>query len=377
MPVSSTASRTDVGRLRKHNEDALTVLPDLGIFCVADGMGGLAHGEVASSTAITVVETARAALTEIVRAVEADPRRPARANLGTALEQLSDIASHRIQQVLEGANSGTTMVLGAIAGGHLLVANTGDSRAYLYRSGELRCLTDDHTVAAAKLRAGEFTQEEHDESPYQHMLYQALGTQGEVNPDLFDEPLADGDLVLLCSDGLTGPVADRDVADLCAKHQNLDDLAGALIDTANLGGGPDNITVVLARYEGGPSAADLERDREMLRSHPATALLEDIDQRLLRHFLDFVALDDGGKTDPDAGAHLVLTGTLVRGDERAEAGDFIALRGLVGDAPAAWTAEGPVTALTLTADACAALEARRPRVAARLFRGLLTVAVRS
>ena len=375
MPISSTAARTDVGRQREHNEDALLVLEDLGVLAVADGMGGLEHGEVASSTAIATLRAADTALTEIVGAVVEDPTRTNRSNLGSALEQLTDIASNRIQQVLNGANSGTTLVLGVIAGGHLLVANTGDSRAYLFREGRIRCLTDDHTVAAARLRAGLLTQEEHDVSPYQHMLYQALGTQGEVNPDLFDEPLAHGDVVMLCSDGLTGPVSEDELEALFGEHEELENLAGALVDAANEGGGPDNITVVLARWEDGPDAEEVERDRTTLKTSAATAPLEGIDLRLLRHFLDWVQLDEGATTDFDRGLHIVLTGALQRGDDVAGPGVAVGLRAFANETVEdAWTATEATTALVLSLESYEQLERRRPKAAARLMRGLLGVA---
>lgn len=375
MPLSSTASRTDVGRQRAHNEDALLVLEELGLLAVADGMGGLEHGEVASATAISTVSAAESALTEIIQAVEDAPTQKHRANLGSALEQLSDIASSRIQQVLQGANSGTTLVLGVIAGGHVMIANTGDSRAYLYRSGTVRCLTDDHTVAAARFRAGLLTKEEHDASPYQHMLYQALGTQGEVNPDLFDEPLANGDIVLLCSDGLTGPVDEDELAAIIGRHEDLEELAGALIDAANEGGGPDNITVVLTRYEGGPSAEEIDRDRATLANTPATEPLEGIDLRLIRHYLDHAMMAAGDTTDFDRGLHIVLSGSFRRGDDVAGPGVAVGLNAFSNLVPeTGWEATEDSSVLMLSREAYDALERRRPKTAARLLRGLLGVA---
>ena len=375
MLLKDTAAHTDVGRERKHNEDAHLLLPDLGLLAVADGMGGLEHGEVASATAISTIQAATGVLTDLVAKTDESPSRQNRANLGSALEQVSDIGSSRIQQVLQGANSGTTLVLGVIAGGHLLVANTGDSRAYLYRGGRIRCLTDDHTVAAARFRAGLLTQEEHDASPYQHMLYQALGTSGEVNPDLFDEPLAKGDVVMLCSDGLTGPVPNGMCEHIFEEYLDqgatLDEIAEALITEANDKGGPDNITLVLARIEDGPSPDDVERDRSTLQTAPATSALESIDLRLLRHYLDYASVDEGAETDPERGMYLVLTGGFARGDETVEAGGFCGVKAMMGSEDAPWIAQGDTTCLTMSRDSYELLERRRPKSAARLLRGVL------
>jgi len=374
MELRDTAAVTDVGQERKHNEDNHLLAPELGLLAVADGMGGLEHGEVASATAISTVLAARQALRDIIARVDHDPGRSNRATLGSALEQVTDIASSRIQQVLQGSNSGTTMVIAAMAGGHLLVANTGDSRAYLFRGGKLRALTDDHTVAAARLRSGLMTPDEYEVSPYQHMLYQALGTQGEVNPDLFDEPLASGDIVLLCSDGLSGPVDDDGIAAILTANENLEGAAQALIDAANEAGGPDNITVVLARSPDGPPTEVLERDRDTLYGAPVMACLERFDLRILRHYLDFMVVPSGKELPREHGLHLVLTGSAQEGERTAGPGDVAGLATFAGrkDVPTV-TANEDLTSLALSRVSYDVLERRRPQVAARLLRGLLSI----
>ena len=373
MELSDTAMVTDVGRQREHNEDNQLLMPEFGLLAVADGMGGLEHGEVASATAVSTISAARQALRDIIAKVDHDPGRTNRAILGSALEQLTDIASNRIQQVLQGSNSGTTLVLGVITGGHVIIANTGDSRAYLFRDGHLRPLTDDHTVAAARLRAGLMTKEEHDASPYQHMLYQALGTAGEDNPDLFDEPLATDDVVLICSDGLNGPVSDEKIEAILEANHDLKDAAQALVDAANAAGGPDNITVVLARSPDGPPAEILNRDRETLHSAPATSFLEAFDLRILRHYLDFTVVPAGKPIPAAGGIHLLLTGEAREGDRKAVAGDVVGVSAFSGREGHIAIATQDLTALALSRDAYEALERRRAQVAARLLRGLLTV----
>ncbi|MCB9763350.1 MAG: protein phosphatase 2C domain-containing protein [Alphaproteobacteria bacterium] len=376
MQLPEVAALSDVGRQRDHNEDAWAILPDIGVLAVADGMGGLEHGEIASATAISTLKAAENALRTVVSAVDNSPERGPRSQLGQAMELLSNLASQRIQQVTRGAPSGTTLVVACISGGHLLVANTGDSRAYIYRDGALRCLTDDHTVAAARLRAGLITKEEHDASPYQHMLYQALGTQGEVDPDLFDEPVAAGDIVLLCSDGLTGPVDEPQLGELLGSDPDLDRVARALIDAANTNGGPDNITVVLARVPEGVDAHRLESERRTLTESTVLQHLSDVDRRLLRHYLDRVNLTAGASVDAARGIHMVLSGAL-----KADGDDTLLGPGSVccadifarGEGECALTAAEDTEALVLSSDSYEALERRRPRVAARLMRGLLQV----
>ena len=263
MKLDDVTGYSDVGRHRDHNEDAFLVMADIGLVAVADGMGGLEHGEVASSTAIEVLKQAEKALRGVIAAVDREPGRGARSQLSHAMRWLTDLGSQTIMQITRGSSSGTTLVVGCVAGGHLLIANTGDSRAYLFRQGKVRALTDDHTVAAAHMRAGRITKEEHDASPYQHMLYQALGTQSELDPDIFDEPAAVGDVLLVCSDGLTGPVSEDNIARILNEHSNLDRAAAALIQAANDNGGPDNITVVLTRITSGGDPATLEEERRL------------------------------------------------------------------------------------------------------------------
>lgn len=372
MRLNDVHARTDIGRQRDHNEDSYLVLQDIGVLAVADGMGGLEHGEVASATAIATMRAARITLRDLAEAMDRAPDRAARGAMGQTLEGLANLASMRIQQVTRGAPSGTTLVTAVIAGGHLVIANTGDSRAYLFRGGLLRCLTDDHTVAAARMRAGLITKEEHDASPFQHMLYQALGTtQGEVNPDLFDEPVAKGDIVLLCSDGLTGPLPEPDIARILAETPTLEAATAALVDGANARGGPDNVTVLLARIEDGPEAAQIEGERQAMENASVLAPLGSVDRRLLRHYFDRVTAKDGEELDLSAGLHLLMEGEVASEAQSAANTGVIGIRDFAGAPSPPAKAVGDVRALVLSAEAYDALERRRPLVAARLLRGLL------
>lgn len=376
MQLADFTALTDVGKQREHNEDNHVVLNEIGVVAVADGMGGLEFGEVASATAVSLLRHAQSVLRPLVEAVDTAPVRGTRGQLAQALEQLSTLASLRIQQVTGGAASGTTLVVACQAGGHILVANTGDSRAYLYRRGKLRCLTVDHTVAAARLREGLITQAEHDASPYQHMLTQALGTQGEVDPDIFDEPLAAGDIVMLCSDGLTGPVSEPVIGDILGSNEKLESAARRLIDAANANGGPDNITVTLFRVTEGPSAEQLDHDRDLLRSALPLRFLGPVEHQLVRHYLDDHHVAAGEAFDTSRGLYLILEGEAQEGDSPRAPGSVLGLRAFAGeeDELPESSAVSDCRALVLSNEAYEALEVRRPRVAARLMHGLLSLA---
>lgn len=378
MKLTDVTAYSDVGRQRDHNEDAATVLADVGLLAVADGMGGLEHGEIASSTAIEVLRHAENALRAVVGAVDAHPGRGPRGQLSQALRWLTDLASQTIQQVTRGSASGTTLVIGCVAGGHIQVVNTGDSRAYLLRDGKLRCLTDDHTVAAAQLRAGRLTQAEHDASPYQHMLYQALGTQSELDPDVFEEPAAQGDVLVLCSDGLSNPVPQEVMERLLNTHPDLDRAAAALVAEANQRGGPDNITVVLARITEGPPAAQVEAERAVWMNAPLLARLEDSERRQLRHYLDRVTLPSGQAPAPERALRLVQAGTLRGADGAAlPHGALLSPLGFGEDDPTPPPiAEGEAALLVLAEASYDLLERQRPLIAARLIRACLDAVAR-
>jgi PPM family protein phosphatase len=375
LKLEEVVARTDVGRVREHNEDNYLVNADLGIVAVADGMGGLALGEVAAATAIATLSASAEVLRPLISAVDGDPSSANRIQLAQALEVLSHIASQRIQQATQGQQSGTTMVSAILTRDHLLVCHVGDSRAYLYRDGTLRPITEDHTIAAARHRQGLITKEEHDASPYQHMLYQALGTQGDIDPDLLDLTLADDDLVLLCSDGLTGPVSDDAIGTILAKSTSLDDAADQLIALSLENGGPDNITIVLARVTAPAAGGVIERRSEELAASPTFAMLSEADHLLLALFLEDVGADSGEAFDLDRGVHVLVGGTATSGERTLAPGDAFGVAhfaGAVAGEPDV-TAGSSAHAAVLTQHAFDVLDKRRPALSARLLRGLLAV----
>jgi serine/threonine protein phosphatase PrpC len=254
------AELTDVGRRRDSNEDNMTRLvpkePKLleqkgALFVVADGMGGHAAGEVASEIA---VETIREEYYETEQ--EDIPEA-----LATAIKQANQVIYDRATEQSAGrAGMGTTCVVAVVRGALVYLANVGDSRAYLVRDGQICQLTYDHSWVAEQVRAGMLTEEQARTHSHRNVITRALGTQAEVQPDLFIVPLEEGDLLLLCSDGLSGYVSDEEMNRILNSTSPVEGVH-ALIDQANEHGGPDNITAVLVHALEVPPLPPEERER--------------------------------------------------------------------------------------------------------------------
>ena len=244
MRLGESAGRTDPGRVRRRNEDAFVLDPPL--FAVADGMGGAQAGEVAS-------RLAAAAFREYH---EADRLAP-----DERLEAIIQEANRRIYERARAdsdvSGMGTTVTAALLTGGKLTVGHVGDSRAYRIRNNELEQLTEDHSLVGDLMRSGRLTPEEADAHPQRSVITRALGTDPEVSIDTITVEAQPGDLVLLCSDGLTTMVADEDILGILAAAPTLDDAARELVRAANTGGGEDNVTVVLFRVEGDQSEQTL------------------------------------------------------------------------------------------------------------------------
>jgi serine/threonine protein phosphatase PrpC len=223
-------SATDVGQVRDHNEDAYLVDDGLGLVAVADGMGGHRGGEVASATAIDALKTTFAESRDLRAAV--------RAANSAVLERAEG------DDALRGM--GTTLTTAALAtDGGLIVGHVGDSRAYLLRDGELRRVTEDHSLVEELIRAGELTEEEAERDPRRSMITRAIGLEPDVDVDLIPIDLRAGDRVLICSDGLTGMVREEAVAEALTSETDPAAAARVLVDAANAAGGVDNTTVVV------------------------------------------------------------------------------------------------------------------------------------
>jgi serine/threonine protein phosphatase PrpC len=244
LRAADTIAQTDTGRQRRDNEDSAYARAP--VFVVADGMGGAQAGEVASRIAIEAFEQALP-------------------DGGSPEERLADRtreANSRIYDLSrtehEHAGMGTTLTAAYLDDSELAIAHVGDSRAYLFRDGQLKLLTQDHSLVAELVQRGKLTEEQAAEHPQRSIITRALGPEPTVAVDTLTYPVRAGDVLLLCSDGLTSMISDEQVATILASADGVGSAAQALIDAANAAGGRDNITVVLVRLEevGADSAPD-------------------------------------------------------------------------------------------------------------------------
>ena len=218
---------TDIGQVREGNEDAYLVEPPL--FAIADGMGGHRGGEVASQLALETIET---------RYAEGAPLEDAvRSANATVFERSS------ADRAVAGMGTTITAVVMEPASAHL--AHVGDSRAYLFRAGTLRQITEDHTLMQRMIDAGEITPAEAEVHPHRSVLLRALGTDADVTVDVQDVGLLEGDRLVLCSDGLTTMITPEQIAAIVGATPGAQEAADRLVRAANNAGGIDNITVVL------------------------------------------------------------------------------------------------------------------------------------
>jgi PPM family protein phosphatase len=239
---------TDPGKKRANNEDALLLNDKLGLYAVADGIGGNEGGEVASRIA---VETLARAVPDLLGEKDRTPP-VGRASTDdpsvAALREAATLANRAINQersqnpVL--ANMGTTLTALLLRDKQAIIAHIGDSRAYLFRAGKLLQLTNDHSFVAEQVRAGTFTLAQARSSPYRHMITRALGIADEANADLTKHALKKDDLFLLCTDGLTEMVTDTEIGRILATSSPKEAVQ-KLLAAANEQGGVDNITAVV------------------------------------------------------------------------------------------------------------------------------------
>ena len=239
--ILRTAACTDVGLRRRANEDCYALAPDLGLYLVADGMGGHKAGQMASQLA---TEAALQAVQSLQGAV---------VGLAELLRHAVTCANREILRTAEPrpelAGMGTTLVAVLVGDDRLALAHVGDSRAYIVRSGEIRALTDDHSVVGELIRRREITEDAARSHPHRHVLTRALGVRPSTEPDLAEITPEVGDTLVLCSDGLTTHLRDEEIAGAVTACLDLQDGCDALIEHAKRRGGVDNITVVLLRFE--------------------------------------------------------------------------------------------------------------------------------
>jgi PPM family protein phosphatase len=234
---------SDVGRKRAHNEDAFLVMPEAGLFCVADGLGGHASGEVASRMAVESLAASFSGAEADVPGGRPDER------LAAAVRRANREIHARARAGVAPAGMGTTLVAAFFAeGGPLFVAHAGDSRAYLFRESELRRLTDDHSLLQDFIRRSNPSPAEVQAFPHKNVVVRALGMRPEVEVELSQVEVRVGDVVLLCCDGIHGMVTDEHMAGILrAGGPDLQRANQALLDAAMAAGGGDNATSVLVQ----------------------------------------------------------------------------------------------------------------------------------
>jgi PPM family protein phosphatase len=275
LRVADHFERSDTGRARRENEDSFYARSPM--FAVADGMGGAQAGEVASQLAVDVLKKGlpdgRGSVEERLRGLVEEAN--ARIN---ALSRADD----------QRAGMGTTMTLAYVGEDELSVAHVGDSRLYRLREDRFERLTDDHTLVEELVRQGKLTPQEADTHPQRSIITRALGPEAAVETDSHTWPARDGDVYLICSDGLTSMISEAQVGEVVRSASSLEEAGRQLIDAANAAGGRDNITVILFRLEevptGGAGAPQdtteheavtaASADDERARTGPATAVAQ-------------------------------------------------------------------------------------------------------
>jgi protein phosphatase len=273
----SVFGKTDVGCTRDHNEDCFLVadltakkaslLPEVrehevgrkgSLLIVADGMGGAAAGEVASEMATEIVF--EHLIATWLNDVEDTPQQFA-FRMREAVEEANRQIHAHAKEHPEMRGMGTTITAAGVLSDHVYITQVGDSRAYLIRGGEATQLTKDQSLMQRLVDAGELTEEEAERSERKNIILQALGPDARVRVDLTHQGICNGDAILLCSDGLSGLVTKEEIAEAVSRDKDLVQTSADLIALANQRGGPDNITVIVARFSGNglPEPGDGEK----------------------------------------------------------------------------------------------------------------------
>jgi len=234
----TAAQRTDIGRVRKQNEDAAYMNEERGIYVVADGMGGHLAGEVASAM--------------VIDAMKHMAEKHDTASISVLKETV--LAAHEAISARARANQncsgmGTTVSAMWRGGRYMYIAHVGDSRIYRFRRGKLEQITQDHSLVEELVRAGIISREEARNHPRRNIITRALGTPGENAPDMLAADMEAGDLWLLCTDGLSSMVSDEELARVLGSGKKLEKMADCLLKMALDAGGRDNVTLILHRSE--------------------------------------------------------------------------------------------------------------------------------
>ncbi|MBB6143251.1 protein phosphatase [Silvibacterium bohemicum] len=237
------AACSHTGSVRTTNEDSFGYCLDAGAFVVCDGMGGAAAGEIASRLAVDTL---------IERICDTERDAHTQGVLEAAIEAANRLVYVRSERDTALHGMGTTLVAAVIVGDKAVIAHVGDSRCYLFRHRQLLRQTNDHSLVDEQVRLGQLTQDEADRSPLRNVITRAIGTQKTVAPETSEIDLQPGDLLLLCSDGLTRELPDDRITELLNRmleggQEDVEALSSGLVEAANQAGGHDNITCIVTR----------------------------------------------------------------------------------------------------------------------------------
>ena len=249
-------SAQSVGLERENNEDSVFMmhgtsygeqpLPEFGLFCVADGAGGLGHGELASSIAVKAVisNLMENAVLKTLQLDEAEPE--------PSIEDIARKAiEHANEEVIDSANGGvTTLTVAMILNGQMVIGHVGDSRAYMVENGKSRVLTRDHSYSWRLVEIGQITPEEAMEHPKRNQLWNAVGQGNNLVIEVDSYPQPHGGYLLICSDGLWGEVSESELSSVVTLYDEPNEACEELVRAANAAGGPDNITALLVAFPG-------------------------------------------------------------------------------------------------------------------------------
>jgi len=244
-------ARTDVGLKRKHNEDSLLAAEEFGVFVVADGVGGRKAGELASAITVNTFQAFAPKLKSCVDACATDSTRESRNAVLELLDEAANAASKRVYEAASATGRQgmtTTLVAAVVGGGSAFIVHVGDSRAYLLRSGQLRQLSEDHSMVNELIRTGAMTPEEARTSRYRNVITRAVGLYPNAKTDTLAIELIDGDRIMLCSDGLSDLVEPQVMLEYL-QRENIAVCVDELIDAALRAGGKDNVTVITVEPE--------------------------------------------------------------------------------------------------------------------------------
>lgn len=248
-------AQTDPGLVRTNNEDSVTFDETFHVAVLADGMGGYNAGEVASGMATTFIKS------ELVRWFSKGPEQVDAALVSRAIEICVKKSNFSILNAAQTnpnyAGMGTTLVVGVFLASTLVLAHVGDSRCYLWRDGELSQVTKDHSMLQEQVDAGVLTAEQAAVAPGKNLLTRALGVEETVRVEIHNYAVHDGDLYLMCSDGLSDMLDSRAISAILAGAEPLSTMASQLVNQAKDSGGRDNITVLLAQASDGPTKPSL------------------------------------------------------------------------------------------------------------------------